>query len=113
LPFDQHYDIAIVGAGLASSTIAIAMARSGANVRLIEREAEFRVRVRGEWIALWSVADARKLSLLDTLDAARTPTVGGASVGASVGIVAAPQATTRPSTITPSNNSKRRMSNSS
>jgi hypothetical protein len=91
------------------------MARSGANVRLIEREAEFRVRVRvrGEWLALWGVADACKLSLLDTLDAARTPTVGGASVGASVGIVAAPQATTRPSAITPSNNSKRRMSNSS
>ncbi|MBT5774495.1 MAG: FAD-dependent monooxygenase [Dehalococcoidia bacterium] len=70
MPFDQHYDLAIVGGGLAGSALAIAMARGGSNVLLIERDAEYRDRVRGEWLAPWGVTDVRKLDLLDVFEAA-------------------------------------------
>lgn len=70
MSFDQHYDLAIVGGGLSGSALATAMARAGSSVLLIERDAEYRDRVRGEWLAPWGVTDARKLGLLDALDAA-------------------------------------------
>ena len=70
MPFDEHYDIAIVGGGLAGSSFAIVMARGGSSVLLIERDAEYRDRVRGEWLAPWGVTDVRRLELLDVLDAA-------------------------------------------
>ena len=82
MPFEQHYDLAIVGGGLAGSALAIAMARGGSSVFLIERDAEYRDRVRGEWLAPWGVTDARKLGLLDILDAAGAhvlPAIAGRS----------------------------------
>jgi 2-polyprenyl-6-methoxyphenol hydroxylase-like FAD-dependent oxidoreductase len=70
MTFEQHYDLAIVGGGLSGSALATAMARAGSSVLLIERDAEYRDRVRGEWLAPWGVTDVRKLDLLNILDGA-------------------------------------------
>jgi 2-polyprenyl-6-methoxyphenol hydroxylase-like FAD-dependent oxidoreductase len=67
----QHeYDIITVGGGLAGSTLAKAMAEKGARVLIIERERQFKDRVRGEGTFPWGVAELQKLGvyqlLLDT-----------------------------------------------
>ena len=66
----HHYDLAIVGGGLAGSALAIKMAEHGARVLVIERETEFRDRVRGEWLAPWGTKEARELGLIGVLEAA-------------------------------------------
>lgn len=57
------YDLAIVGGGLAGSSLGTALARTGARVLIIEREAQFRDRVRGEGMQPWGAAEARELGL--------------------------------------------------
>jgi len=57
------YDLAIVGGGLAGSSLGTALARTGARVLIIEREAQFRDRVRGEGVQPWGAAEARELGL--------------------------------------------------
>lgn len=52
------------------STLASALARSGRQVVVLEREREFKDRVRGENILPWGVAAARRLGVLDELLAA-------------------------------------------
>ena len=42
------FDVITVGGGLAGSTLATALARAGRNVLVLERETEFKDRVRGE-----------------------------------------------------------------
>ena len=50
----QHeYDIITVGGGLAGATLAKAMAENGVRVLVIERERQFKVRVRGEGTFPW------------------------------------------------------------
>jgi flavin-dependent dehydrogenase len=44
----MDYDLAIVGGGLAASSLGGALARVGARVAIFEREPMFRDRVRGE-----------------------------------------------------------------
>ena len=61
------YDIITVGGGLAGSALAKGMAEHGARVLVLEREAEFRDRVRGEAIMPWGVPDLRALGLYDTV----------------------------------------------
>ena len=61
------YDIIIVGGGLAGSALAKGMAERGARVLVLEREAEFRDRVRGEAIMPWGVPELRALGLYDTV----------------------------------------------
>lgn len=61
------YDIITVGGGLASATVAKAMAEQGAQVLVLERETDFKDRVRGEALAPWGVAEARALGLYDLL----------------------------------------------
>ena len=61
------YDIITVGGGLGGASIAKAMAERGAPVLIIEREAKFKDRVRGEWLAPWGVAEARDLGIYETL----------------------------------------------
>ena len=64
---DPAFDLVTVGGGLASSALAYAMATRGARVLVVEREAKFHDRVRGEYLSPWGVAEAKALGLLDLL----------------------------------------------
>jgi menaquinone-9 beta-reductase len=66
------YDVIIVGGGIAGSTLAGVLARGGLGVLVVEKEARFRDRVRGEATWPWGVAEARRAGLADLLDAAGT-----------------------------------------
>lgn len=61
------YDIITVGGGVAGSVLAKVMAERGFRVLIIEREAQFRDRVRGEFIFPWGVAEAKELGVYDAL----------------------------------------------
>jgi menaquinone-9 beta-reductase len=60
-------DVAIVGGGVAGSALAIALARAGRSVVLIEREARFRDRVRGDALFPWGAVEAARLGIADAL----------------------------------------------
>jgi 2-polyprenyl-6-methoxyphenol hydroxylase-like FAD-dependent oxidoreductase len=64
-----QYDLAIVGGGLAASALGKAVAERGAHVVIVEREREFRDRVRGEALAPWGVAEMAELGLLEAVGA--------------------------------------------
>src|ERR1051326_1725184 len=64
------FDAVVVGGGLAGATFASVMARSGYKVLVLEREARFKDRVRGENMLPWGVAAARRLGIFDELVAA-------------------------------------------
>ena len=61
------YDIVTVGGGVGASALAKAMAERGYRVLVIEREARFRDRVRGEFVFPWGVAEAKDLGVYDAL----------------------------------------------
>src|SRR5512142_1500512 len=61
------YDLITVGGGWAGAALARSLAEKGARVLVLEREREFRDRVRGELVHPWGVAEARKLGLYDLL----------------------------------------------
>lgn len=63
-------DIVIVGAGVAGSSLAILLARSGQEVIILEKSLEHKDRVRGEFIVPWGVATARDIGLLGILESA-------------------------------------------
>jgi 2-polyprenyl-6-methoxyphenol hydroxylase-like FAD-dependent oxidoreductase len=63
-------DVVIVGGGLAGSTLATVLVRHGANIMVLERETQFRDRVRGENMMPWGVERARRLGVFDALIAA-------------------------------------------
>lgn len=58
-------DVAIVGGGVAGSTLAIALCRRGLTVHLIERRERFHDRIRGETLHPWGVRELRRLDLYD------------------------------------------------
>ncbi len=62
-----QFDLVTVGGGLGASALAISMARHGARVLVLEKETQFRDRVRGEGLAPWGVAEARALGVADVL----------------------------------------------
>lgn len=62
-----HFDLVTVGGGLGASALAVTMARQGARVLVLEKERQFRDRVRGEGLAPWGVAEARELGIADVL----------------------------------------------
>ena len=64
------YDVVIAGAGIGGSALATVLARAGLSVLVLEKETEYRDRVRGEWMAPWGVAEAQRLGLYATLRAA-------------------------------------------
>lgn len=66
----QAFDVIVVGGGLAGSALAGALAKAGLGVLLIEREAAFRDRVRGELTWPWGVTEAHELGLEDVLQQA-------------------------------------------
>ncbi len=57
-------DVAIVGGGVAGASLAAVLVRAGLRVVVVEREARFRDRVRGESIHPWGVMEAARLDLL-------------------------------------------------
>jgi 2-polyprenyl-6-methoxyphenol hydroxylase-like FAD-dependent oxidoreductase len=57
------YDVIIVGGGIAGSTLAGVLAREGLGVLVVEREARFRDRIRGETTWPYGVADALRIGL--------------------------------------------------
>jgi choline dehydrogenase-like flavoprotein len=59
----QSYDIITVGGGIAASSLAKAMAERGFRVLVLERERQFKDRVRGEAIVSWGVAEANELGI--------------------------------------------------
>jgi 2-polyprenyl-6-methoxyphenol hydroxylase-like FAD-dependent oxidoreductase len=63
----DSYDMITVGGGLGGAAIARAMAQNGARVLVLERETQFKDRVRGEQVASWGVADAIDLGIYDLL----------------------------------------------
>lgn len=66
----MQYDAVIVGGGLSGSGVADQLARDGRRVLVLERETQFKDRVRGENILAWGVAAARRLGIYDDLLAA-------------------------------------------
>jgi len=52
---------------MGASALALAMARSGARVLVLEKETQFRDRVRGEALTPWGVEEARRLGIRDLL----------------------------------------------
>src|SRR4030095_15292210 len=63
-------DVITIGGVLGGSALASAVARSGRSVLVLEREKEFKDRVRGENMLPWGVAAARRLGIYDDLIAA-------------------------------------------
>ncbi len=61
------YDIVTIGGGLAAASLATVMAERGFRVLVLERETEFRDRVRGEALLPWGVGEARALGIYDLL----------------------------------------------
>jgi menaquinone-9 beta-reductase len=66
----QAFDVIVVGGGLAGSALAGVLAQAGLGVLVVEREAGFRDRIRGELTWPWGVAEARKLGLEAVLEQA-------------------------------------------
>ena len=63
----MDYDLIIAGGGLAGSSLASTMAQAGVRVLIIEREPQFRDRVRGEAMLPWGAAEARHLGIYQPL----------------------------------------------
>src|ERR1700731_420736 len=60
-------DVVIVGGGIGGGALATVLARDGIEIVVLERETVYPDRVRGEWIAPWGVAEAKRLDMLDLL----------------------------------------------
>ena len=63
------FDVVVVGGGVAGSSLGAALARAGLEVLVVEREARFRDRVRGDALFPWGVVEMRRLGLVDLLPA--------------------------------------------
>jgi flavin-dependent dehydrogenase len=61
------YDVITVGGGLGGSALAKVLAEHGTRVLVVEREVQFKDRVRGEWMAPWGAAEAVKLGIYNVL----------------------------------------------
>src|SRR5215472_2963174 len=64
---NTQYDLIVVGGGIGGATLARYMSANGARVLLLEREATFKDRVRGEFLSPWGADEARHLGVLDLL----------------------------------------------
>ena len=63
----SRFDLVTVGGGLGASVLALSMAKQGVHVLVLERETQFRDRVRGEALAPWGVAEAKELGIAELL----------------------------------------------
>lgn len=68
----MNYDLIVVGGGVAGSSLARRMAATGSSVLVLERDTEFRDRIRGESLQPWGVAEIRKLGVAEALAPAAT-----------------------------------------
>jgi 2-polyprenyl-6-methoxyphenol hydroxylase-like FAD-dependent oxidoreductase len=59
----QVADVVVVGGGIAGASLAVALAREGIGVTVLEASEEYEDRVRGESMHLWGVAEARNLGV--------------------------------------------------
>ena len=57
----ETVDVAIVGAGIGGSALAVTLAKGGLSVLLLEKSLEHKDVVRGEWLAPWGVEEANQL----------------------------------------------------
>lgn len=73
-------DVVVIGGGIGGASLAAYLARQGLRVTVLEQLETFTDRVRGEWMAPWGVAEARRLGLYDRLVAA-----GGHHLSHSIG----------------------------
>ncbi|MGD9604444.1 MAG: FAD-dependent oxidoreductase [Gammaproteobacteria bacterium] len=62
-----RYDMIIIGGGLGGSVLAKTLAEDGARVLLLERDQQFRDRVRGEGMHAWGVPEAKALGVYELL----------------------------------------------
>lgn len=67
----DHFDLIVVGGGVAGSAMATVMGRAGHRCLVLEKTTEFADRTKGEWIAPWGVAEAERLGLIDDIARAR------------------------------------------
>jgi menaquinone-9 beta-reductase len=65
----ESFDLITVGGGLGGAALAKSMAEKGARVLVIERDAKFKDRVRGEMLTPWGVAEAESLGIAKLLRA--------------------------------------------
>jgi 2-polyprenyl-6-methoxyphenol hydroxylase-like FAD-dependent oxidoreductase len=77
---EQSVDVVVVGGGIAGSALAGAVAESGLDVLVLERQTTYRDKVRGEYVHPWGVAEAQRLGIEGVLVAA-----GGSWVTEAVG----------------------------
>ncbi len=63
----NRFDYVVVGGGIAGGTFATVMSRAGASVLMLERQTDYRDRVRGELMWPWGVAEMQRLGLEDVL----------------------------------------------
>jgi menaquinone-9 beta-reductase len=61
------FDVVVVGGGIAGSSLGAALARAGLAVLVVEREARFRDRVRGDGMFPWGLVEMTRLGLADVL----------------------------------------------
>ena len=62
-----NYDLVTVGGGVGGAALGKAMAERGHRVLVIERETQFKDRVRGEFVFPWGVAEAKDLGVYEAL----------------------------------------------
>jgi 2-polyprenyl-6-methoxyphenol hydroxylase-like FAD-dependent oxidoreductase len=66
----KQRDVVIIGGGIGGTALAGYLARGGLKVTVLEQLETFSDRVRGEWIAPWGVAEAKRIGLYDSFMAA-------------------------------------------
>ena len=73
------YDVITVGGGLGGAALAKVMAEQGTRVLVVEREHQFKDRIRGEFLAPWGGTEMQQLGLYGSLleTCAKPPTFSG------------------------------------
>lgn len=65
---NREFDVVIAGGGFAGSSLGGVLARGGLDVAIVERERQFRDRIRGEFTWPWGRAEIDRLGLLPTFE---------------------------------------------